>query len=351
MDESLKIETNRLVLSWMQHEPEWLRNYLVQDVEDPRINLQSIFSRHFLVRALTNDRFVGLMEKEYRFSACMNWLNRMAHREISETRDLEVLLHALRQGADNAEGLVVPAFVVRTFASLTAQDREFPIPNYIESFLENTRFIDGKPAPYQPSLDSFQRIWNRALESQDKGDSLAATLKPSGLSVLEPACGSANDYQYLCGYGIAQWLEYTGLDLCAKNIQNARALFPEICFKLGNVFEIAAGDKTFDYCFVHDLFEHLSVEGLAAAVREICRVTRMGVCAGFFSMDEVPEHVVRPVEDYHWNTLSLPRVKELFASHEFAAQVVHLGTFLHQHLGCDENHNPNAYTLLLWRMQ
>jgi len=337
------------VLSWMQHEPEWLRDYLVQGVEDPRINLQSIFSRHFLVRALTDDRFSGLMEQECRFSACMNWLNRMVRREISEDRELEVVLHALRQGADNAEGLVVPAFIGRTFASLPAQDREFSIPNYIESFLENTRIVDGKPVSYQPSLDAFQRIWNCALKSHAEGDSQLANLKPANLSVLEPACGSANDYRYLCLYGIAQWLEYTGLDLCPKNIQNARALFPQTRFELGNVFELTAGDKTFDHCFVHDLFEHLSLEGLAAAVHEICRVTRLGICAGFFSMDETPDHIVRPVEDYHWNTLSLPRVKELFASHGFAAQVVHVGTFLRQYLGCDENHNPNSYTILLWR--
>ncbi len=52
MDPSLQAETEKLARCWMQHEPVWLRDYLVAGVEDPRWNLQSIFSRHFLVRAL-----------------------------------------------------------------------------------------------------------------------------------------------------------------------------------------------------------------------------------------------------------------------------------------------------------
>src|SRR5262247_3737931 len=107
MDESLKAESERLVLSWMQHESEWLRDYLVQAVEDPRINLQSIFSRHFLLRVLFKERFLELMEQEYRFSACMNWLRKLVRWEISEPGETGLVLHALRHGADNAEALAI----------------------------------------------------------------------------------------------------------------------------------------------------------------------------------------------------------------------------------------------------
>ena len=47
-------------------------------------------------------------------------------------------------------------------------------------------------------------------------------------------------------------------------------------------------------------------------------------------MDEIRDHQVRPVDDYHWNRLSMARMKELFAGCGFAAQVVHIGTFLRQ---------------------
>jgi ubiquinone/menaquinone biosynthesis C-methylase UbiE len=166
--------------------------------------------------------------------------------------------------------------------------------------------------------------------------------------VLEPACGSANDYRFFHSYGLAPWLDYSGLDLCASNIQNAHELFPDVRFGVGNVFEIDAPDKAFDLCVVHDLFEHLSLEGMQVAVDEICRVTRAGICVGFFQMEEIRDHIVRPLNDYYCNLLSMVRMRELFAAHGFRAQVIHIGTFLRDQLGCELTHNPNAYTFILW---
>ena len=140
-----------------------------------------------------------------------------------------------------------------------------------------------------------------------------------------------------------------GFDLCAKNIQNARLLFPGFRFKVGNAFEIDAPDKSFDLCFIHDLFEHFSLEAMNISVKEICRVTREAICVGFFQMDEIPEHRVRPVRDYYWNLLSMARMTALFAAHGFAADVLHVGSFLRQRFGCDYTHNPNAYTFILRR--
>jgi hypothetical protein len=45
--------------------------------------------------------------------------------------------------------------------------------------------------------------------------------------------------------------------------------------------------------------------------------------------------------------LSLARMKGLFASHGFATQAIHLGSFLAHHTGCQHTHNPNAYALVL----
>jgi hypothetical protein len=56
---------------------------------------------------------------------------------------------------------------------------------------------------------------------------------------------------------------------------------------------------------------------------------------------------VRPLDDYHINTLSLDKVKDLFAANGFFATVLHVGAFLRQQVGCEQTHNPNAYTLIL----
>lgn len=346
MRPSLRQETERLARSWMQHDAAHLRDYLVAGVEDPRINLQSMLSRHFLVRAISGERLGALMEQEGRFSAVMNWLLKLAGR-AGDTEQLDAVLYALRHRADNAEGVEIPRFVGQAFSRLPVTIGGLTIANYIASCLSRTEIADGQTRLDSVSLDTFCWLWNTALGAWDPS---TPGPRPSLLgarpAVLEPACGSANDYRFLDAYGIARHLEYTGFDLCPRNIENARGLFRGVRFELGNVFEIAAPDKEFDFCIVHDLFEHLSPEGLSTAVREVCRVTRQGLCIGFFNMDEISEHVVRRVDEYYWNRLSMARIRESFAGHGFQAQVIHIGTFLRQ-IGCEETHNPNAYTFIL----
>lgn len=355
MKPDLLLETEKLTRSWAQHEPAWLRSYLVAGVEDPRINLQSILSRHFLVRALAGNRLEPLMAQEYRFAAAMDWLLGAAGQPGGwEVR--AAILHALSRHSDNAEGLEIPSHILQTSAALPTEAGGYAIPNYIEEFLLQPTQSTERADLSEPTVNTFSSLWNLALAAQFRDPrsnrSSGGPLRGVGdsaplLSLLEPACGSANDYRFLHSYGIARLFSYTGFDLCQKNIENARTLFPGARFEPGNVFEISAPAKAFDLCLVHDLFEHLSLSGLEQAVQEVCRVTRRGICAGFFQMDEVPEHIVRPRDEYYWNLLSLGRVRELFASYGFGGQAIHVGTFLSHHTGCHQTHNPNAYTLML----
>lgn len=352
----LLLETEKLTRSWAQHDAAWLQNYLVAGVEDPRINLQSILSRHFLIHSIAGNQFDTLMRHEYRFAAAMDWLWRVAQL-AGDQESREVVLYALRRSSDNAEGLEIPAFIRETFIQLPVQFDGRTIPNYIEEFLKQSAAGDQFESAGS-ILDTFLSLWHRTLRNlsftvapdrdrPSKGEEQPSPAQWCGISVLEPACGSANDYRFLQRYGISTHLDYVGFDLCEKNIANARKLFPDIRFEQGNVFEIFAPSKSFDLCIVHDLLEHLSIAGMEQAVREICRVTRQGGCVSFFQMDEIAEHKIRPRDDYHWNLLSTGRMKELFAQQGFAAQVIHIGSFLSQQTGWSETHNPNAYTFIL----
>src|SRR5437763_5569381 len=100
MDPLLERESKKLLRSWMQHDAAMLRDYLVSSVEDPRINLQSVLSRHFLVRQLTGERFSLLMEQECRFAAVINWLGSVTG-DFTTSRELEGIMYALKRGADN----------------------------------------------------------------------------------------------------------------------------------------------------------------------------------------------------------------------------------------------------------
>jgi len=345
VDDHLAKETEKLRQSWAHHEPGWLRDYLVAGVEDPRINLQSILTRHFLIRHLTGTQFESCMSGEYDFCAATAWLAKHAGL-LADEETRSTLLHALRSGADNAEGIEVPLFLSGAFGRLSANVR---IPNYLEAALIRR---DAGNSWLDSFLNTFSDLWARVLGEVNPPPSgceimdvpTARVMRPR---LLEIACGSANDFRFLESFGIARMFDYTGCDLCAQNIENAQKLFPKVRFEVGNVFEINAPDKTFGLCIVHDLFEHLSLGGLVQAIKEVCRVTREGICVGFFQMDEIAEHVVRPVEDYHWNLLSMSRTRHLFEREGFAAQVIHVDSFLSEYAFGAQTHNPNAYTFLL----
>lgn len=333
MEENLELETQRLKKSWMQHDQKILRDYLVKDVEDPRINVQSILTRHFLVRQLFGEHFDDLMEHELRFSLVMNWVLRLLKKPI-RLWQLQAVLDALLTGEECPEELEIPPYVTETFSSLV-------LPNYICDVLGGwpVETYDGSIPAYL--LSTFQRIWWEVLACEHS----------QRISVLEPACGSANDFRFIDAYGIGRFLDYTGFDLCEKNIRNAKQMFPKDCINVGNVLEIDAGDKTFDYCFVHDLFEHLSIKAMEVAIGQICRVTRRGVCAGFFNMHEDNRHVVRGVGDYYWNTLSTSEVKAVFEQYGFIVDVIQIDSFLRSRFNFPDAHNKGAYTFFIYPEQ
>jgi hypothetical protein len=337
MDERLRSETEKLTRSWMQHDQRMLRTYLVAGVEDPRINVQSVLSRHFLIVALFDERFQSLIEHELRFAIVMNWAQEVLEQSAG-VEDLNALRHALKVGADDAEGVPVPRFASETFKSLPAAVGDVTIPNYLGDLL------DGQPmrGPFAVPggiLATFEHVWSTVLANE----------RPSPVSVVEPACGSANDYRFLDSFGLARLIEYAGFDLCETNLANARSMFPRACFQTGNVFEIQAPDRAFDYCVVHDLFEHLSIEGMERALSEIGRITRRGLALGLFNAHEGDDHIVRPTDEYHWNTLSVPKVRLQLERLGFQPQIIHIDTFLKWRFGCDRTHNKGAYTIFAER--
>ncbi|UCF17150.1 MAG: class I SAM-dependent methyltransferase [Phycisphaerales bacterium] len=329
MKDRFKRETQLLERSWSRHDSSTLRDYLVRDVEDPRINVQSILTRHFLIERLFGNGFDYLAEHEMRFALVVNWLLRLLKRSVAAWQ-LQAVLDALLTGRDDAEGLQIPSFVSETFAGLM-------LPNYICDLL-NWAPVETTEAPIPEYLMStFERIWSEVLEDEQH----------QSISILEPACGSANDYRFIESFGIARLIDYTGFDLCEKNVHNARHICPCGRFAVGNVLEIDADDDAFEFCFVHDLFEHLSIEAMEAAIKELCRVTRRDICVGFFNMQSGGEHVVRPVGHYHWNYLSLPRTKAIFERCACRVRIIHINEYLTSSFGCTDTHNKSAYTFII----
>ncbi len=334
MDENLRIESERLARSWDQYDPTKLREYLVSSVEDPRINVQSILTRHFLITQLFGSRFEELKKQELIFAGIAGWITGLA-KSNCHPDEWHAILYALENGSDNAEGLELPAFVVRNFANLPINADGAVIPNYIRDCIVGMRHSGVRKALHELWGDTIATAWRQCLGSADVPK----------LSVLEMACGSANDYRYLEGYGMGRFLDYTGVDISRKNIENAQQMFPGISFNVGNAFAISLADLAVETCYFHDLLEHLSLDGLERAIAEFCRVTKRSICAGLFSAWDGPEHIVRPMDDYHCNTLSLSRLEEAFRRHGFAMRSLHVDSYVRKYFYPLEYHNPHACTV------
>ncbi len=329
MDEFLKNETAELIRSWEDYDNHFLAEYLVRDVQDPRINIQSIISRHFLVDKLFGDAPSYLMDHEVRFSLVVNWIMGLQKSGIAD-HELLSLLNALFNDADISYGRQIPPYICQTFEMLS-------IPNYICELLTARPPEDGENFIADYLLNTFSRIWNEELQSRD-----AETI-----SVIEPACGSANDWRFFDTFGISRFVNYTGFDLCDKNISNAQSMFEDVDFKVGNILEIGSDDNSYDYCFVHDLFEHLSIEAMEVAIAEICRVTKKQICAHFFNVSRSNQHVIEKTAHYHWNMLSCEKTKEIFMRHASKVEVVCIDQFLSEKYNCTDTHNKDAYTFYI----
>ena len=230
-------------------------------------------------------------------------------------------------GADSSD---VPKFLCDGF-------RKLSFPNYISDLLSWVPQKEHEENIPDYLLNTFQEIWAQALEPE----------KATPISVIEPACGSANDYRFLDSYALAPFLRYTGFDLNKKNVSNAKGKYPTVDFKVCNVFDIPANDNTYDCCFVHDLFEHLSAEGIEQAIQEICRVTAKKVCIHFFNMDDSNEHQIITNGAYHLNRLSQKKISRLFQNKADNIEIIHIDTFLEKRFGYSGTHNKQAWTWLI----
>ena len=228
MDERFINETEKLKGTWQKHTSSTLRDYLVKDVEDPRINVQSILTRHWLIKQLFGEKFEFLMEHEIRFAIVMNWLLLLLKKNI-RTNQLQSILYSLIEKQKDAYGIEIPPYISETFSMLS-------MPNYICDALNLPASDSAEGIIPEYLISTFGRIWKEILADE----------RHEKISVLESACGSANDYRFIDAFGIGKFLDYAGIDLCEKNVCNAKRMFPEIDFKVGNAIEIQAGDKEYD---------------------------------------------------------------------------------------------------------
>ncbi|GEM_PF-2628624 len=133
-------------------------------------------------------------------------------------------------------------------------------------------------------------------------------------SLLDIGCGSGNYYESFKLAGLHHFLEYKGVDIAEKNIENCRKLYPGIAFEVGNATRLTEADNAFDVVMANQLFEHLPPDMLTRALTEALRVTKELLIINFFCEKDIPNHHIIPKDGlYYWNCLSRKKIKEILA--------------------------------------
>lgn len=283
--------------TWGAGSADMLDAYLVSGYQNPRINVQSILVRHALIARLLGADASGLMEDEIGFAVQLN--------EVLRTRaaDLGVKMGTYRNPVKHAA-------VRRVDAGIADRERE------------------------------FTDRWRERLDR----------LETDPISVIEFACGSANDYRTFAEAGLGLHLDYLGVDLSEKNIANARRRHPEARFEVGDILELPYDDGAFDYVVASDIFEHLSPDAMDRALDEAMRLGRDGLILTFFNMADAPEHEVRRRRAYHWNTLSRPRIEDRLRDGGFGTRlVIPVASWLKRVHGYAHSYNRHAWTIVAER--
>ncbi|MBP7053638.1 MAG: class I SAM-dependent methyltransferase [Phycisphaerae bacterium] len=327
MDHAMCIEERNLKLSWDCHPSDYLDHYLVSGVEDPRINGQSILTRALLADALSPGRFDALIAEELRFGAVLTWILQQLEQGSARCELLDAI--------ESVRPTHVPEFVRDTYVWL--QEESCPIPDYISVALGH--FDCDTPSPFLPdlALDTFMTIWNEQLSH----------LPAHAISVLEAACGSANDYRFLGRCGLARCLDYTGIDIATRNIANARAHCPSADFRVQSILTTELADCSYDYVFCHDLIEHLSPTMMDRALREMFRIARDVVILHFFNATGGPDHEIVPMRKYHRNRVSVAKLGVFFEHLGGRVTCLEMTQWLRRKIRAPGYHNPNAFSLIV----
>ena len=286
-------DVRALQAAWDRHSADMLETYLIQHVENPCINAQSVILRGLLFDALFPGQFTALILEEMRYSACA-------------LMSLRAILEEWHPQADPSARRSHPDSRARKIAFLRNCGR-----SGIDLARMHEQLVYAEAAGWRNFISPFEERWRTTVSGLS-----------AHASVLELACGSANDARYYARYGLDQFISYTGVDLCRKNVTNAARQVPGGRFLCCDARALPFADWSHDYVFVCDLLEHLPDWGIDEILYEATRVARKEVWLSLFDADWIPVHEIRPEEVYYLNTLSLADLRVSLRRQGFASYVV-----------------------------
>ncbi len=313
-------EGRRLGRHWDRIDPGELDRYLIQEVEHPAYNPQSVLLRAFMIDRLFPTEADRIIEEELYFSACACF-GLLGHREGW----FPTLYRKVSSGSPDGE---LPFFLQSAM-----RDRLGGRFDLLELY---TQIAACLTVGFDDFASPFGPVWRGFLR-----DKVSTKCR-----VLELGCGSANDYRFLDSFGVAAHLDYRGVDVSEPNVRNSIARFPSVDFAVGDVGALDADDGEFDTTFAFDLYEHLSAELLAAGLSESLRVTGDELWISLFNAADIPDHEICREGDYYWNLLSIPRLSEEMQKAGFLVEVVSVKNELEARFEDYRHYNDEAHIVI-----
>ena len=279
---------------WSGLGSEFLDSYLIQSFENPSINPQSVLMRSFLVDHLFPNRFNETINQEIYYSACACYAL-LANQE-GWFRELYNIVQSEIHHPN------IPKFLQPDF--IYQKSRRFSVKSLFNEI--------GKclTVGFEHIDSPFRKIWLSHLKRHFK----------CGAKVLELGCGSANDYRYWSSYGIASFINYTGMDISPINIRNARKRHPHENFRTADACNTGYADESFDIVVAFDLIEHLSPDKMQTVLAEASRISRNEIWISCFNAGTFPLHEFKADGTYYRNRLSVGEIAKQLAINNFKTE-------------------------------
>ena len=315
------------VSPWERHATEFLDSYLVQESENPALNVQSVLIRALLADSIFPGKLDALIADELLYSAAAMFL--LKSNRQGWFGDLRKRLSALgaMSSDEGPEETAPPLFLTKQMP--------FSLPELMDSL--SRAFTVG----FDDFDSPFAARWREAFAE------IPASVPEKQISVLELGCGAANDARYFSQYGLSRFLSYTGVDLTPKNIANAQARCPDLMFRVADVDALPFADEAFDYSFACDLWEHIAEETFEKSLREALRVTRRELWFSFFNLDFLPEHDFGHCDGRPLHTLSRAALEYFFEREAGGSYWVDFSQEWPMRFAGYSHYNPNAALLVI----
>lgn len=308
---------------WDRIGSDLLDRYLIQEVEHPAFNAQSVLIRAFLIDRLFPGAGSEIIEEEIYFASCCCFAL-LSHREGW----FPDLYRKVKSGYQDSE---LPVF-------LRSSNRE-RLGSRFELFDVFSELAICLTTGFDDFRSPFESLWKEWIRSRNT----------EPFKMLELGCGSANDYRFFDSYGLTDLFEYSGIDVSEANVRNAKKRFPDVQFRIGDACAIRATDQTFDVTLAFDLYEHLSADALTLALSESLRVTKDELWVSLFNAADISFHQIRPVDDYHWNLLSLSELQRDIDTQGFDVEIISIPQQLESRFEGYRHYNQEAHILIASR--